>query len=202
MLKIGLTGGIGSGKSTVARIFELLQIPVYHSDQEARRLMQENPGLIMSIRSLFGDKAYDASGQLDRQYIASKVFSDPEALDQLNALVHPVTIADSESWAKMQQTPYVIKEAALLFESHAFHLLDAVVGVSAPQALRIHRCMKRDHSSRESVRKRMEAQMDEDIKLRLCDYVIVNNDLELLIPQVLSLHQRFLDLSHSQASLT
>lgn len=202
MLKIGLTGGIGSGKSTVARIFELLQIPVYRSDQEARRLMQEDSDLIKSIRRLFGEKAYDASGQLNRSYLASKVFSDPEALEQLNALVHPVTIADSESWAERQQTAYVIKEAALMFESYAFHYLDAVVGVSAPLALRIHRCIKRDHSSRESILKRMEAQMDEDIKLRLCDFVIVNNDQELLIPQVLSLHRRFLDLAHSQRSLT
>lgn len=202
MLKIGLTGGIGSGKSTVARIFELLKIPVYRSDLEARRLMQEDPHLISSIRRLFGDKAYESSGQLNRSYIASKVFSDSEALEQLNALVHPVTIADSETWAEQQQAPYVIKEAALMFESYAFHYLDAVVGVSAPRALRIQRCMKRDHSSRDSIVKRMEAQMDDDIKLRLCDFVIVNNDQELVIPQVLSLHQRFIDQSHSQKSLT
>ena len=190
-LVIGLTGGIGSGKSVVAKIFETLGIPVYNADTEARRLMNSDPGLKAGIISLFGAKAYGAGG-LDRKYLSSIVFDDPAKLEELNRLVHPATIRDAEQWRQRQQSPYVIKEAALLFESGANRSLDAVIGVSAPEELRISRVMARDGISREEVMKRIQRQMDERKKMALCDQVIFNDEKELLIPQVLSIHSELL----------
>lgn len=187
MLKIGLTGGIGSGKSTVARVFGVLGIPVYNADDEAKRLMNENAELKEGIMKKFGSSVYP-DGHLDRKQLAAIVFSDPQKLEQLNALVHPVTLTDAENWMKKQKTPYVMKEAALIFESGAHHFLDKVIGISAPAPLRILRAMKRDQVSREDVIARMNRQIEEDIKMRLCDFVITNDEQELVIPQVLAVH--------------
>ena len=143
MLKVGLTGGIGSGKSMVARIFEILGAPVYYADDAARRLQNEDPELKRRITGIFGDEAY-TDGTLDRKYISGIVFRDKEKLDQLNALVHPATIQDAARWMKQQNAPYSIKEAALIFESGAQSELDYVIGVSAPEHLRIKRTMERD----------------------------------------------------------
>lgn len=202
MLKIGVTGGIGSGKSTVCRIFEVLGIPVYYADAEAKRLMQEDAGLSAAIRDRFGAEAYGREGVLDRAYLARQVFGNPEKLKLLNSLVHPVTVADADRWAGRQSSPYVLKEAALMFESDAFHHVDRVIGVSAPSALRISRTMKRDGIERGEVLKRMAGQLDEEIKMRLCDYVILNDEIHPVIPQVLELHQRFLkgDFGRVEAS--
>lgn len=189
MTKIGITGGIGSGKSTVCRIFEVLGIPVYYADTEAKRLMQSDEELVVAIRHHFGDEVYDSSGHLDRALLAKKVFGHQDKLKQLNALVHPVTIRDADEWAGRQTTPYVLKEAALMFESEAFHHVDKVIGVYAPQALRIQRTMHRDEVSREQVMERMQHQMDEELKMRLCDYVIYNDEQQAVIPQVLHLHE-------------
>ena len=196
MLKVGLTGGIGSGKSTVAGIFEVIGIPVAYADTEARRLMNEDPGLRENIRLQFGDGAYN-EGRLDRKYLAAKVFNDPAQLALLNSLVHPVTIREGRRWMQEQSTrhPYAIREAALLFESAAAGELDFIIGVSAPPALRIHRAMQRDHVSREEVLRRMNHQIDEEIKMRLCDAVIHNDETHPVIPQVLALHQRLLTLA-------
>jgi dephospho-CoA kinase len=190
-LVIGLTGGIGSGKSVVAKIFETLGIPVYYADTEARRLMNEDPVLKAGIISLFGEKVY-GSGQLDRKYLSSVVFNDPAKLEQLNRLVHPATIRDAEEWRRRQQAPYVIKEAALLFESGANRSLDAVIGVSAPEELRVSRVMARDGISKEEVMKRIQRQMDERKKIALCDWVIFNDEKEFLVPQVLAIHTELL----------
>lgn len=190
MLKIGLTGGIGSGKSTVARVFELLGIPVYYADDRARHLMNEDPELKTAIRDAFGENAYRA-GELDRKYLASVVFNNREKLEQLNALTHPVTIRDAEQWMRQQHTPYIIKEAALLFESGATASLDKVIGVYAPQHLRVQRVMRRDNLPVEEIMKRISRQLDEEMKMKLCDYVITNNDQELVLPQVLALDQQF-----------
>jgi len=191
MLKIGLTGGIGSGKSTVARIFEVLGVPVYYADVAAKRLMTEDEELKTAITSAFGANAY-INGNLNREYIAGQVFNDDEKISVLNSLVHPATIKDAARWMNTQQAPYIIKEAALLFESGSNKDLDYVIGVSAPFDLRIQRTMHRDHISAREVRARAEKQMDEVLKLRLCDYVIVNDEHEMLIPQVLALHNTFL----------
>ena len=194
MLKVGLTGGIGAGKSTVAHIFEVLGIPVYHADQEAKRLMQTNPTLIEKIKIAFSEKAY-VEGILDRKYLSSLVFNDKQKLELLNSIVHPFTIQDSIEWMKKQNSPYVIKEAALIFESGSQGEFDVIIGVFAPPAMRIHRTIQRDHVEREKVLNRMEKQLDENIKMKLCDHVLINNEQTLLIPQVISLHEKLLQLS-------
>jgi len=196
MLRIGLTGGIGSGKTTVARIFETLGIPVYYADAAARKLMNTDPVLKKQIIQHFGEKTY-SGGELDRKYLASVVFSNKEKLDRLNALTHPVTIRDAEAWMRRQTTAYVIKEAALLFESGSAEKLDYIVGVYAPQHIRVKRVMDRDGIPAEEVMKRITRQIDEEMKMKLCDFVISNNDQQLVIPQVMALHEKFLALSTS-----
>lgn len=196
MLKIGLTGGIGSGKSTVAKIFETLGIPVYYADAEAKRLMNSSETLKKVIRQNFGEATYE-NDQLNRKYLAGIVFNNPEKLELLNALIHPVTINDAEQWMQQQSAPYSIKEAALLFESGAAENLDFIVGVYAPQALRIKRVMKRDGLTTDEIMKRINRQVNEEMKMKLCDFVITNNEQELLIPQVLKLHQHFSGLSNT-----
>ena len=193
MLRIGITGGIGSGKSTVSKIFEVLGIPVYYADDASKRLMNEDEELKEKLRSTFGDKTY-VDGQLDRAYVAAVVFNDPGKLVLLNSIMHPATIKDAEKWMLHQTTPYAIKEAALIFESGSQEYLDKVIGVYAPVAVRIHRVMQRDNVTREEVLSRMNKQIDEDMKMRLCDYVITNNEQELLIPQVIELHEKFLKM--------
>lgn len=187
-LKIGLTGGIGSGKTTVARIFEVLGIPVYYADDAARRIMNEDEDLKRQIIKSFGELSY-IDGKLNREYIAAIVFKDKTKLSELNALVHPATIRNSVQWMKQQTSPYAIREAALIFESGVQGQLDYVIGVSAPMELRIDRAMKRDHLSREQVLDRMDRQINETIKMRLCDFVIVNDGKIAVIPQVLRLHE-------------
>lgn len=191
-LKIGLTGGIGSGKSTVAKIFELLHVPVYYADAASKRLYHTNKELMAALRKHFGEDIY-TNDQLNRSKLAALVFSDKEKLDLLNRLVHPPTIKDAEEWLARQTAPYVIKEAALLFESGSVSGLDYVVGVSTPMHLRIKRVMERDGLTREEVQNRMSKQISETIKMRLCDFVLTNNEQEMVIPQVLSLHQQLLN---------
>lgn len=188
MLRVGLTGGIGSGKSTVAKVFEVLGIPVYYADDTSKRLMNENEELKNKIKINFGKDAY-ANGQLNRNYLSSIVFNNSEKLGLLNSIVHPATLKDGEEWMRKQTAPYIIKEAALIFESGAHQFLDKVIGVSAPVAVRMNRVMQRDTVSREAVIKRIDRQIDEAIKMRLCDYVIINDEQELLLPQVLKLHE-------------
>lgn len=194
MLSIGLTGGIGSGKTTVAGIFEVLGIPVYYADDAAKRLMAEDENLKAAIENNFSKEAYK-NGKLDRKYISDIVFNNPDKLALLNSIVHPATIKDAHEWIQKQNSPYIIKEAALLFESGANKKLDYVIGVKAPLDLRISRTMKRDNLSREEILSRMNKQMNEEAKLALCDYIIVNDEQQLVIPQVLQLHEKFLQLS-------
>ena len=194
MLRVGITGGIGSGKSTVARIFEVLGIPVYYADDAAKRMMNENEELKEKIKHQFGNDVY-TDGKLNRKKLAEIVFNAPEKLEQLNALTHPATIKDAENWMKKQTTPYSIKEAALIFESGAQEHLDHVIGVTAPAPLRIQRTMQRDGITREEVIARMNKQMDENIKMKLCDFVLRNDEQELLLPQVIALHEKLLSLA-------
>ena len=193
MLKIGITGGIGSGKSTVGHIFETLGIPVYYADDAAKRLMNEDAELKQQVEQLFGDAAY-TNGKLDRAYLSAQVFNNPDKLAILNALVHPATIADAAKWMQQQSAPYAIKEAALIFESGAQENLDKVIGVFAPKSVRIKRVMNRNGITREEVMARMNKQINETIKMRLCNYIITNDEQQLLIPQVLALHKLLLEL--------
>ena len=174
MLRVGITGGIGSGKSTVSKIFEVLGIPVYYADEASKRLMNENEALKEKLKSIFGDGTY-IDGQLNRSYLSAIVFNDPLKLALLNSIVHPATIKDAEDWMKKQTAPYAMKEAALIFESGSQEHLDKVIGVYAPAAVRILRVMQRDKVTREEVQSRMNKQIDENMKMRLCDYVITND---------------------------
>ena len=192
MFKAGITGGIGSGKSTVAKIFEVLGVPVYYADAAAKRLMQHDTRLREGVISAFGEHIYPG-GNLDRKALASVVFSDKEKLQLLNSLVHPATIRDGELWAARQRSAYVLREAALLFESGVDKLLDCMIGISAPTDLRIKRVMDRDKVSREQVQHRIDNQMDEALKMERCDYLVFNDELQLLIPQVVKLHETLLE---------
>ncbi len=197
MLQIGITGGIGSGKSTVARIFEILGIPVYFADTAAKRLMNEDPELRALLIRHFGEKTFE-KGALNRDYLSSIVFNNKEKLELLNSLVHPVTIRDAGEWMQKQTAAYVLKEAALIFESGAQEHLDYVIGISSPANLRIHRAMKRDNISRAEVTARMARQIHEPIKMRLCNFIITNDEQQLLTPQVLLLHAKLLELSKAK----
>jgi dephospho-CoA kinase len=202
MLKVGLTGGIGSGKSTVAAIFEVLGIPVSFADQEARRVVNEDPELRQQIIAHFGPAAYTGT-TLNRSWMASRVFTHPDQLETLNSLVHPATIREGERWMQLMagRSPYVIREAALLFETRAAGHLDFIIGVHAPATLRIHRTMQRDRLTREEVLQRMRNQVDEEIKMMLCDAVIQNDDQQALMPQVLALHERLLQQAAKAVSI-
>ncbi|MFB6453635.1 dephospho-CoA kinase [Chitinophaga sp. Hz27] len=198
MFKVGITGGIGSGKSTVSKIFELLGVPVYYADEKAKDILIRDQELATQVKAHFGNEVYFPDGTLNRKYLANIVFNDKTKLDLLNSLVHPATIRDSDNWAAQQTGPYVLKEAALLFETESFHHLDKIIGVSAPQPLRVHRVMKRDNASRNDVLARIHKQIDETIKMRLSDYVIFNDEQHMVIPQVLELHQTLLKLAREK----
>jgi dephospho-CoA kinase len=197
---IGLTGGIGSGKSMVAKIFESLGIPVFNADAIAKEIMNTNAMIKSKLMEAFGNEVYsttiDKNGivteTLNRAYLSKLVFSDPFQLEILNAIVHPVTIQAAIDWAAAQSAPYVIKEAALFFESGSANGISKIIGVSAPKSLRIHRVLKRDQCTKEEVEKRMTHQIEETIKMKLCDFVIVNDDQHLVVPQVVALHEKLL----------
>jgi dephospho-CoA kinase len=178
MLKIGITGSIGAGKSTVAGIFKVLGVPVFDADATAKSILNSDLELREQIIAAFGSETYK-NGLLDRKYLATLVFNNPDQLAKLNALVHPATIKAADTWAKHweeQGSAYIVKEAALLFEAGTNIGLDFIIGVTAPEDLRITRVMARDHVTQ---------------KMERCDIVIDNNEKALLIPQVLTLHQQF-----------
>ena len=190
MLSIGLTGGIGSGKSIVSQIFSTLGIPVLDADVLAKKIMHENDEVKSQIIHAFGVESYNEQG-LNRSFIANIVFKDPFQLQVLNSIVHPATIEAGKIWASQQNAPYTIKEAALFFESGSAEGMDIIIGVYAPDSLRIHRVMQRDQISRAEVINRMNHQISQTIKMKLCDKVIINDEQSLLIPQVLELHNEW-----------
>lgn len=192
MLKIGITGGIGSGKTTVCKIFETLGIPIYYADDRAKKLMVEWPTIRTQIKAVFGETAYLEAGGLNRLHIAKIAFSNPEKLAELNAIVHPAVAQDAKTWQAAQNAPYTLKEAALLFESQSYRNLDAVISVYAPRKTRIARVMQRDNTDEAAVLSRMNKQMPDIDKLQLADYIITNNSQVSLIPQVLTIHRQLL----------
>lgn len=193
MLKIGITGGIGSGKSTVSNIFKVLGIPVFDADSEAKNLMENNAAVKQQLIEEFGEAVF-IEEKLNRKYLSSIVFVDNYKLEKLNAIVHPAAIEAGLNWSAQQIAPYIIKEAALMFEAGSAFNLDYVIGVYAPQALRLKRVMYRDNVGRHDVLNRMSKQINETIKMRLCDFVVVNDEQQLLIPQVLKLHEQLIAL--------
>jgi len=196
MLKIGITGGIGSGKTTVSKVFEVLSVPVFYADDHAKRVMVEDDILVTAIKKEFGSEAYFAEGSLNRKYIANVVFNDSAKLEKLNAIVHPATFRAFDTWlAQVGDVPYILKEAALLFEASSYKLCDKAIMVYAPLEVRVNRVVQRDDISREEVLSRNAKQMSDEEKIKLADYTIINNDTELVIPQVLALHQQFLKMA-------
>lgn len=185
MIRVGLTGGIGSGKSTVARFWQTLGIPVYESDSRAKALMNSSSEIVEGIKVLFGEKAYDEGG-LNRQYIASKVFTDSDLLARLNALVHPAVQRDFMQWSERQDAPYVVEESAILFECGASRVMDFNVVVSAGFETRLERASARDGVSREQISERINNQMDQEQMASLADFII-ENDSQLLIPQIIKI---------------
>ncbi|TKB95594.1 dephospho-CoA kinase [Pedobacter cryophilus] len=192
MLRIGITGGIGSGKTTVCKVFELLGIPVFYADDVAKELMIKDAILIQQIKATFGEEAYFADQTLNRKYISDQVFKQPDQLKKLNSFVHPAVFRAFDNWYTQQKAPYVLKEAALLFESGSYQQNDYNILVSCPLALRIQRVMQRDKVTKEKVMERIAAQLPEETKQSLANYQIQNNEQEFIITQVLQLHSQLL----------
>lgn len=191
-LQIGITGGIGSGKSTVCRIFSTLGVPVYDADSRAKSLMTTDGILISQIKKEFGSLSFRSDGNLDREYLARTVFQDKAKLAELNKLIHPRVALDYERWVSEQRNEYVLKEAALLFEAKSNQALDKIILVHAPAEIRIKRVVQRDpHRTRQQVEDIMRNQMQDEEKLKLADFNIVNDESRLVIPQVLELHEVF-----------
>jgi dephospho-CoA kinase len=195
MLKIGITGNIGSGKTTVSKIFEVLGIPVFYADDEAKKVMVTDSILIDSIKQTFGTESYFEDGTLNRKHIAGIVFNNETELEKLNAIVHPAVFRAFNNWVPLfKNLPYVLKEAALLFESDSYKMCDKTIMVTSPLAMRIERVMARDGLSKDEILKREAKQFTEEQKLKLADFSIKNDNTELVIPQVLALHDRFIRL--------
>ncbi|RUT79219.1 dephospho-CoA kinase [Ancylomarina longa] len=197
MLKVGLTGGIGTGKSLIAKIFTLLDIPVYIADLKAKKLMNTNSDIREQLIQHFGIQVFDSDSNLDRGYLAKIIFNQPEALQKVNEIVHPVVRADFASWClKYSKYPYVIQESAILFDTGLYKIFDKIITVTADKEIRIKRIIKRDLTTRELVEERMKNQLEESIKIEKSDYVIFNN-LELVLPQVIKIDAFLRSLSKS-----
>lgn len=194
MLKVGLTGGIGSGKSTVSQVFINLGVPVFNSDLVARNIVNTNAKAIKKIKSAFGKQLYD-SGELDRKALAAIVFTNPDALEQLNSIVHPLVGEEFNKWCdKNSSAPYILKEAAILFESGAHQNLDRIITVYTKKEERIRRIIARDNVSAEDVEHRMNNQWTDETRNKLADFIIINDDKDKLLPQVMELHEVLLNI--------
>jgi len=190
-MKLGITGGIGSGKTSVCRVFTILGIPVFSADPEARRIMNDHPDIIRGINEIAGKDLYP-EGSLNSAELAALIFNDPDKLQKVNSLVHPVVFQYFIEWTKIQTAPYVIMEAAILFESGASELVDRVATVVAPVEERIRRVTLRNKLTGEQVRERIKNQMDDPTRIRMSDYVINNAENEMIIPVILKIHEDIL----------
>jgi len=198
MLKIGVTGGIGAGKTIVCKMFTQLGIPVYDSDSRAKWVMHHDESLKHELTRTFGAETYTTTGELNRQYLGSVVFNSPERLTLLNKLVHPHVREDFTNWVKeVKSAPYVIKEAALMYESQAWRQMDQIIAVYAPLPVRVKRVLQRDpHRNEADVLAIIEKQLQEEDKMARAAHIIYNDDERLVIPQVLSLHEQFLSITN------
>lgn len=195
MLQVGITGGIGSGKSVVAKIFNALGVPVYNADSHAKDLMTTDGNLAQAIQQEFGSLSYTSGGVPDRKYLAAAVFGHPDQLKKLNALVHPRVAEDYRKWLSQQQSRYVIKEAALLLDSGVTPLPDQIIVVTAPKHLRKERVMARDQRSEKEIDDIMERQLSTEVMESRANHVVVNDGIRPLIPQILELHKNFLAIA-------
>lgn len=195
-LKIGITGGIGVGKSTICRVFSALGAPVYDADSQAKAIMKTNAVLKSEIKTHFGEASYFTSGELNRTFLARTVFNNPNKLKILNSLIHPKVQEDAHNWIlKYDGTfPYLMKEAALLFESGSYQSLDKIIAVSAPLDIRIQRVLQRDvHRKKSDIEAIIAKQMPQEEKEQYADFIVYNNEQKMIIPQVLALHQLFIN---------
>jgi dephospho-CoA kinase len=189
MIKVGITGGIGSGKTTVCKQFEAKGIPIYYADDRAKKLMTSDKKVKAAIIDLFSKDAYFSNGRLNRKYLSSQIFQNKELLAKLNSIVHPAVKIDGEKWFAMQTTHFAIKEAALLIEAGSYKELDKIIVVTCPEETRINRVMKRDSASKEDVERRIKAQMPETEKVKYADYVIVNDGVADLHSQIENIYE-------------
>lgn len=198
-LRIGITGGIGAGKSTMCTIFEQIGVPIYDADSRAKWLMQNEPELKKEIKNSFGWDAFTRKEELNREYLAKVVFNNPEKLEVLNSLVHPAVKQDYEQWTiQHRDKPYSLKEAALLFESNSYKNLHKVIVITCPIEMRIDRIMKRDHVKKEDVLKRIQNQSTDKQRLEKADFVIYNDGNRSLIEQALKIHHEVLALRETE----
>lgn len=196
MYKVGLTGGIGSGKSTVGRIFDILGVPVYNSDLRARHLINQHPDIIEAYQSFFGSDIY-SNGELDRAKVAEVLFKDGDLLNKVQDIVHPIVHEDFKTWVELQKSPFVMKEAAVLFEGGGASTVDDVLTVTAPLNLRIQRVVNRDQVSEREVQERVNNQWSDEKKVALSRFVIHADDVRLVIPQVLEVYQQIVTIGNS-----
>lgn len=192
MIKVGLTGNIGSGKSLVSQAFEALGIPVFNADLEARKILNSNE-VVQKIKTTFGVEVVQRNNEIDRKKLATIVFNSESELEKLNLLIHPRLRSEFHNWSReYNDKPYVIQEAAILFENNFHHLMDKIITVSAPFDLRLKRVLERDNTSKKDVLSRMKNQWPDGEKEKLSDFVIHNNGSEMLLPQILKIHQELI----------
>jgi len=197
MLTVGITGGIGSGKTTVCKIFEVLGVPVYYADDRAKYLLNHDDKIITLVKNLLGEAAY-INNELNRTYISSMIFNNAELLKKYNSIIHPAVALDTHDWQnKHSNAAYTLREAALLVETGSYKFLDKLIVVTAPIETRIERVMLRDNISREEVTARIKNQMPDEEKIKLADFVINNNERDGLIKQVWAIHEQLLLLSRN-----
>ncbi|WP_185095050.1 dephospho-CoA kinase [Daejeonella oryzae] len=196
MLKIGITGGIGSGKTTACKVFEVLGIPVFYADIVAKSIMLTDNILKENLIEAFGPETYFPDGQLNRTYISKIVFNDETQLRLLNSIVHPAVFRSFDQWVLLQQNvPYVLKEAALLFESGSYKMSDYNILVISPEPLKIQRIIERDHITEAEVRLRMDKQLSDKQKEKLADFILYNDEEQLMLTQILNLHEQLIALN-------
>jgi dephospho-CoA kinase len=194
-MEIGITGGIGSGKTSVCRVFSVLGVPVFSADEKAREIMNTNREIIEQVRKITGKNVY-SSGSLDRKELAGLIFKDKRLLREINRLVHPVVFSNYKTWVKTTAAPYVLLEAAILFESKASNLVDKIITVVAPVEERIERVVQRNQLTREEVLDRIKNQMRDEEKIKHSDWVIFNSENEMIIPSVLKIHEEIMSLTN------
>jgi len=194
MIKLGLTGGIGSGKTTVAKIFESLGVPVYYSDYWAKELTNSNNEIVSKLKKEFGNEIYSKDNTLNKPLLSEIIFNDKSKLEIVNNIIHPIVRNHFDEWVKTQEKSdkkYIIKEAAILFESGAYKQVTKTIIVSTGLNLRIKRIQKRDNITESEILKKVASQMPEEEKIKLSDYIIYNNENDMLLPQVLKFHDKF-----------
>ncbi|HAH22825.1 MAG TPA: dephospho-CoA kinase [Prolixibacteraceae bacterium] len=190
MIKVGITGGIGSGKTTVCKVFRIMGIPVFEADQVARQLMNSDTRVRFQLVNLFGSSVYLPDQTVDRKFLSAIVFNDPSLLSGLNSIVHPAVRNAFDAWCNNQHSLYVIQEAAILFESGFYKMMDKTIVVATDEEERVQRVMKRDGISEEQVRQRIRNQWTDEQRIKMADFVINNNDNELILPQIVEIDQK------------